>query len=275
MREVRDIKEIKQRLLAAAIELRNICEENSLQLFMGGGTLLGAVRHKGFIPWDDDIDFYMRRDDYDKLIRIMQLSNSTSRYKLYCHELNKDYNYPYAKYVDTSSILYEKGCNCGVELGLYVDIFPIDGLGNTYSEAKKQMRKMFLYNSLIVSLSIDLWRKEASLAKNLAVFMLKIVALCYGKDRLYRKISKIAHDCPYRNSAYVGQYMEATGDKRIFNKESVYSRLIPMQFEGEKFLGMENFDLYLKQTYGDYMTLPPPEKQINTHGYRLLIKEQE
>ncbi|MCR4874148.1 MAG: LicD family protein [Clostridia bacterium] len=274
MREIHNIVEIRELLLKAAETVKSICEDNGLEIFMGGGTLLGAIRHKGFIPWDDDIDLYMKRPDYDKFIEIMR-QNNNGRYRLECHEIDKNYLYPFGKFIDTNTILKEKGADSGIEMGLYVDIFPIDGLGADVKAAKKQMKKINPYIVMNLSLLVEPFRKGVPFTKNMAIAMIRVVAKMFGGDKLQKKISAIAHACSYETSVYAGQYMEATGDKRIFNKQEIYEDLKPMKFENTTFLATQNWDKYLSQTYGDYMTPPPKDKQVFTHAYKLYIKEEE
>ncbi len=140
MRKI-EIDEMRQRLLSMAEYLQNICKENGLKMFLSGGTLLGAVRHKGFIPWDDDIDVHMPRPDYDRLIKIFKRKENIGKYKLLSHELNDKYVYTFAKLVDDDTLLIEDDIYSGVDMGLYLDIFPIDGLGDDIATAEKQMKK--------------------------------------------------------------------------------------------------------------------------------------
>ena len=163
MREI-NVDEAKKRLVEIAKYLDELCQKNGLTMYMAAGTLLGAVRHKGFIPWDDDIDVFLTRPDYDRLIEICRADNG-GRYRLFAHELDENYLYTFAKMVDSDTLLIEKGGDAGVEMGLYVDIFPLDGLGNDINTAKAHMKKAQKLINLNLSLLVRPWRKEVSFVK--------------------------------------------------------------------------------------------------------------
>ncbi len=264
-----DVNEAKRLLLKMAEYLNNLCDENGLTLYMSGGTLIGAVRHKGFIPWDDDIDLYLSRPDYDKFLDIFRGSGNSGRYKLYSHELQNEYLYPFAKLIDTSTVLVEKGGYSGTQIGLFIDIFPIDGLGNSEKEAIKHMRKMNKYVTLNLSLLVEPWRKEVSFIKNLGIAVLNKIAKVYGADRLHKKLYALARSVSYDESALVGEVIDEVQKKRIMNKQEVFGGSVIMDFEDIKLRAPIGYDRFLTQFYGDYMKLPPEEKRVLAHGYDL------
>lgn len=272
MREILP-EEMKRRLVEMVADIDGICRENGINLYMSGGTLLGAVRHKGFIPWDDDIDMYVSRPDYEKLISIMQNRKGDSKFRLLSHETDKNYLYPFAKYMDTTTLLIEKGGYAGVETGLFVDIFPIDGLGQSVSQAKKQMRKVNPYIILNLSLLVKPWRKEVSFIKNLAIACVRLIAKTIGADYIHRKMIELVKKVPYDGSAYVGEFIDETGDKRIMLKDEMYNGYTEMEFENIKLKAPVNWDKWLTQFYGDYMKLPPEEERVLAHAYKLYQKD--
>ena len=271
MRKI-EVSEMKKRLVEMVEYLDKLCDKNGLTLFMSGGTLLGAVRHKGFIPWDDDIDMYLTRPDYDKLIEIFRSNGNNGRYKLCSYELQKKYSYTFAKLIDTTTLLLEKNADCGEELGLFIDIFPVDGLGDSEETAKKQMKKLSKYITANYSLIVAPWRKGVSFVKNFAIACLRAAIKIYGVKRFHKKMSKIVHSLPYETSKYVGEYVDEIGDKRIMLKSDMYEDYEVMDFENIKLKAPKNWDKWLTQFYGDYMTLPPEEKRVLTHGYELYDK---
>lgn len=273
MREI-GTEEMKKRLVEMVKELDKLCEENGLTLYMSGGTLLGAVRHKGFIPWDDDIDMYLTRPEYDKLIEIMREKNNGARYQLFAHELQKEYIYPFAKLVDTHTLLVESGGYAGKDIGLYVDIFPIDGLGNSIKEAKKQMRKTNKYTTLNLARLVKPWRKNVPFIKNFAIACLRVISDMIGSDKLLAKLDKQIRKTPYETSKYVGEYVDEVGEKRIMLKEEMYNGYVLLEFEAIKLKAPVNYDKWLTQFYGDYMQLPPEEKRVSTHNYKLYDLEE-
>lgn len=271
MREI-CIEEMKSRLLSIAEYIDGICQENGLTLFMSGGTLLGAVRHKGFIPWDDDIDMYLSRPDYDKLIEIFRKQGNSGKYKLLSHELEPNYLYPFAKLIDTDTILIESGGYAGVDIGLFLDIFPIDGLGNSIKQAKRHMKKCNKWITLNLSLLVKPWRKDRSFIKNFAIACIRAIAMLYGSEKIHKKLHTLVMSVPYEESIYVGEFIDEIGDKRIMLKKEMFEDYELMNFENIKLKAPKNWDKFLKQYYGDYMELPPEEKRVLTHGYKLFDK---
>lgn len=274
MRKI-EVPEMKKRLVEMVGYLDKLCDDNGLTLYMAGGTLLGAVRHKGFIPWDDDIDMHLTRPDYDKLIEIFRNNGNGGRYKLLVRELDENYLYPFAKLVDTQTLLIEKGGDAGVEMGLYVDVFPVDGLGNDIKTAKKHMKKLNKYITLNLALLVKPWRKEVSFVKNFAIAFLRVIAKLYGKKRLYSKMYKLAHSLPYNECKYVGEVIDAVGEKRVVEKEAVYSSYVVMPFENIQLKAPVGWDNYMSRYYGDYMQLPPESQRVLTHGYELYDKNSD
>ncbi len=274
MRKI-EIDEMRQRLLSMAEYLQNICKENGLKMFLSGGTLLGAVRHKGLIPWDDDIDVHMPRPDYDRLIKIFKEKENIGKYKLLSHELNDKYVYTFAKLVDDDTLLIEDDIYSGVDMGLYLDIFPIDGLGDDIATAEKQMKKMNKYLVMNYALLVKPWRKKCTFFKNFAIELMRCAVKIYGINRLHKKIRKLAKSLPYEQCEYVGEYIDQVGSNRIVRRSEVYGDSVDMQFEGLKLPAPVGWDKYLTQFYGDYMQLPPEKKRVATHGYILYDRLDE
>ena len=251
-------------MLSLACEVKKICEENNLRYYLAAGTLLGAVRHKGFIPWDDDIDLYMPRPDYERFIEIYYKAGGQNI--LHAQEANLDYQYSFMKIAAKNTILYEKGAHCGVEMGVYIDIFPLDGLGDSIEDAHKIFRKIDLPIKLLMSYRVDKIRKHVSFVKNCMVVGASIVAHLFGSKKLSIKINKIAQTYDFDKSKYVGTFVDEVGDNRIYEKE-LFDGFCELEFEGCVFVVPSGYEKVLTKLYGDYMKLPPIEKQVFTHGY--------
>jgi lipopolysaccharide cholinephosphotransferase len=132
------IERLKETELDIFIEIDRFCRKNEIQYSLAGGTLLGAVRHKGFIPWDD-IDLMMTRENYDRFISLF--SKEAGRYRVITYQNNPQYKYLFAKVVDSQTKVVEEHYFPVDDLGVFVDIFPIDALGNTIGEAKQKLKK--------------------------------------------------------------------------------------------------------------------------------------
>ena len=131
------VKDVQKKLLEMMKWFHSYCEKNEIKYYMIGGTMLGAVRHQGFIPWDDDVDIGVPRNDYNKLLTISKgLKPENSRYIIESYQdMNDDYEYPFAKVYDTSTTLIENKRK-QTKRGIYIDVFPLDGIeGSTKEEA--------------------------------------------------------------------------------------------------------------------------------------------
>lgn len=132
MRKI-EIEELRKILLELMDEIHAFCEKHGLKYYLSGGTLIGAIRHKGFIPWDDDIDIHMPRPDYEKFL---ELFPKESENVLLENRLNDKYRYTYAKVCKKNTLVVEHAMDGGVDEGVFIDVFPLDALGNTEEEAK-------------------------------------------------------------------------------------------------------------------------------------------
>lgn len=240
------------------------CEDNNLLYYAIGGTVLGAARHKGFIPWDDDIDIALPRDDYEKLIMLSK--KNTGKYRLESpYSGNEDYIYAYAKLYDTSTTLIEKSKKT-CKRGIYIDIFPLDGIGNNYNQAKCNFRRYDRNNMLLMMRTCSV-RKSRSWYKNISIIMARIIpSFLINEKKLVLKMDKIAKSISSDNALYVanlnGTYREKEIiEKRIFGKPRLYD------FEDFKIYGPEFYDEYLSLIYGDWRKLPPEEKRKSLHDY--------
>ena len=241
------------------------CRENDLTYYALGGTLLGAARHQGFIPWDDDIDVGMPREDYIKLEKLMK----NKKYGDYILETqnssNEDFCYPYTKLYDTSTTLIEN-CRKSMVRGIYLDIFPLDGLGPDKVEANKWFEKIMLENLFFVSRITSL-RKGRKIKKNIAVLLSRMIPFFIVNNvKLRKDIDKKCQRYSLKESAYGGNLLENWGEREITPVE-IISEPVEYQFENIKIYGFKDYDAYLTRLYGDWRKLPPKEKQVTHHDF--------
>ena len=271
MREI-GVDEAKKMLVGVLDEFHDFCEKHSLKYVLAAGTLLGAIRHNGFIPWDDDIDVYMPRPDYEKLLKLYPADGEND---LYEYNLNDKYMYPFAKIGKKGTLCVEKGGYSGVDLGIYIDIFPIDGLGNDLAEAKKTIRKVKRYVNMELSLLVEQWRKDVSFVKNFAIWVLHLLTKLYGgHKKVLRKMNKVLARKSYNESKYVGQIVEMPRVSKITERTIYESRQLHV-FEKGLYYIPSDYDVILRNLYGDYMKLPPEEKRVYAHGYKAYILDEE
>ena len=258
------LQEIKQIELDILKMFHAFCVENNIRYFISHGTLLGALRYKGFIPWDDDLDVLVPREDYDRLIAIFQ---DSERYRMLSFERNRDYRFPYAKLCDMTTRKVEAGYNNGVEVGLDIDVFPLDhwddDLEKAKEEVKRQKRNRF---------RLDLTKLEKPDSRHPAKRFVKgiLMALCKVRGSAYyvEKIIKVANKPEQKGSRYMGgKAWNVYGERDILPAE-VFAKAIELEFEGEKFFAPVGYDTFLTSLYGDYLPEPPVEKRKTHHRFK-------
>lgn len=262
------LQEIRAVELNLLHKFDSFCKENNIKYFLSNGTLLGAVKYKGFIPWDDDIDVFVPRDDYDRLISTFEDSD---KYQLIAFEKDDRYGYSFANLCDMTTIKSEENLNNGLEVGVNIDIFALDGFGKNIDGAKKQIRIM---KRLMLLLGISKIKKAFSgnlikrTVKKCAVFLCKII----GSKRLVRKITKEGRRYTLEESSYCGCKTWCIYGEREIIPSDVFSDVITVEFEGQEFPAPVGYDTYLHSLYGDYEKDPPKEKQKTHHRFKAYQK---
>lgn len=269
MKQIKDISELRKIQMDILTYVDNTCREYDVHYSMSGGTLIGAIRHKGFIPWDDDIDIMLTREDYNRLIRVMQekFQNGERRYKILTHGIDQDFKFPYAKVVDESTLIIEdvKGCK---NFGVFIDVFPIDFIpdGKCSTLFIKQHILYYLLNIKRLR-----WNKGRSFLKNMLILVLQYALLPLSSDKIISKIDKVATNASMfptkRRSCLVWGY----GKKEIV-PATIHNNHIDVIFEDRKYMAIKDYDIYLTSLFGDYMQLPPEEKQVTHHDFKAFWK---
>lgn len=251
---------LHERLLMIAKAFHSFCTSNHLKYYMLGGTMLGAVRHKGFIPWDDDMDFGMPRPDYNRFIQLAQ-KDLLDPYEVKYYQNSPDSPIHYVKMIDSTTTLIEDSYHDYVE-GLYIDVFPLDGTNETTLD-RFRFKRISLLQRLIVNHCTtrekrSLWRK-----------WFKRFSKALNLNRMHHRIEKLMTHSDYESSSFAANYLGAWGKKEIISK-SVFDTAILYPFEDTCFFGVDDYHSYLSSLYGDYMQLPSVENRVLKHHYFLL-----
>lgn len=263
-----EIDEYKRIVVSILVRIDRICRENNLAYCLAYGTLIGAIRHNGFIPWDDDADITMFRNDY---VRLREIINHGD-YGLRFIDITTDDDtiYPFGKICDVRTHLKEKNFKEVKNYGAFVDVFPLDYLPADDEKRKKYCKK----------------------ARRKMILLTHSVRTGYGKTGSRIKVMKKAfafHFCKFLNSKKLIKQMDNTfleNDKCTTEyvgipwawggysfKKSVFEDVVEHEFEGFPMLIPKEYDYVLRWRYGDYMKLPPESERINSHYLECYIDD--
>ena len=254
------IEEIKRIQIGILDCVHKYCVSNNIKYWLDCGTLLGAIRHRGYIPWDDDIDIGMLREDYNKFMSTFNSANK--KYRFLCPENNRSYSYGAGKVVDTDTILYEPD-KTGRKLSVNIDVFVYDNAPDDDNELKRMFDRRDWYRKCTVAHAQNhdiIGGKKRQIGFKIvhlltAPFPPNFFALRMMKNS--RKFEKI-------NTKRVGNfssYSRTVGEKEIFRS------FIDVEFEGNRYKAPSGYDKWLRAFYKDYMQLPPVEKRVSTHVF--------
>ena len=258
------VRELQLELLTIMDEIHRVCEKNNIKYGLIAGSALGIVNYKGFIPWDDDIDIFMPREDYNKFIKTCNDKEIDENYCLKSIERNNS-KYPFAKVVNNKIIIQSKSSE---DRNLWIDIFPIDGFPEDYETSVKQTKKIEFGKGLIYLHNTsfgDILKERKSIKNKIQKIILKPIAMVIPTKKISMAMIKIATKYKYSESKFVGGYIWGYGICERLEKEKFVSEAIKMEFEGNEFNVPKGYDLYLTSIYGEYMKLPPEDKRI-THN---------
>ena len=260
------LRELQLFSLEILKDVHQFCVENNIEYSMSDGSLIGAIRHKGFIPWDDDIDIIMRRPDYEKFCKIFK----SDIYELKCRENDPHCMVPFARVYDVQKTIIKTTAPwCRDEVGVWIDVFPADCV----VEDVKQYEEYY-------SISRKLWKKSGSsrsarcsfiwdkpLVYNLKLLFKKIIFL-NGKmtDYYVKKVINRAKAFKWGETPFWGNLTSMGDNIKEHHRIEIFKSCIMVPFEDTQVMVMNGYDEYLKDKYNDYMQLPPEEKRVQHYS---------
>ncbi|MGX8687983.1 MAG: LicD family protein [bacterium] len=272
MRRKLGIDEIKKTELDLLCAFDSLCRENGLYYTLCGGTLLGAIRHKGFIPWDDDIDVFMPRPDYDRLLegKDLDLSGLPSYMKVVSWREGESI-FPFLKLVDTRTTIESKYTDsAAAREHIWIDIFPVEGLPATRSRLEKLYKQTEVERRLIL-LKYSRLGEGTTRARALVKPFIKAALFPFNSVKMCEDLNRRASAYDFASGPYVGVTIWGYGTKERMLK-APFLKSVPVEFEGMYFPAPSNYHEYLSSLYGDYMQLPPEDKR-KTHDMTAYLDE--
>ena len=275
MKPITTTKELQRIEAGILSEIHDFCMKRGLRYTLCGGTLLGAIRHKGFIPWDDDVDISMPRPDYERFCREFSASNCS----VHCFENDRTHCYPYAKVYDDRTVLVEASYR-QAKAGVYVDVFPVDGFPDCDRTPRRLNRGKKIAWGCLVFTNCNPFNKKRPFRKQLVLSLLRpfrLLPVCVRRlpSRFFLpRFQRAASRMPPDGAPFAGVAVWGYGSDREILPREVYADYgADVPFEGETRKAIAGWKEYLTSLYGDYMTPPPPEKRVTHHAFRAWWKD--
>lgn len=246
--------------------IKSYCDENKIVYYIAFGTTLGAVRHKGFIPWDDDIDIIMPRDEFERFKS--SYNNMDSKYRLVCNEINSDFWAPLPKVIDTTTVLRQTNVRDPKPIGIYVDIFVYDNVPDNDA-----VRWLYFKKMKFIQKCWSFVRYKRNYSRFSPIGMVYNFSIRHiDPNKLVRKLHILAQKYNHIKTSLFG-CNEYCAFKYLYKKEW-FEEGTNVVFEGVEYRTAKDWDAFLKCIYGDYMTLPPEEQRVSTHPLEAYYKEK-
>ena len=263
--EVTDIREIQQMELGIMEYIHEVCQKIGVKYFLAYGSLIGAVRHKGFIPWDDDMDICMLREDYEKLQDYL-IANPDERYEVMSYKNNLNYVYPFMKVQDNHTYLLEEDVRIDSNMGIYVDIFPVDGYEND-ANFKNKMTKLIKKRQLSCYTFKGITNTK-SVLNSLIRYISVIIFYFTNTNKYVAQIEELAKSRKVSDYEEVDYLIYKDMNKPVWRREWL-EQVTTGTFEGKEFMIPKKYHEILTSDYGDYMQLPPVEQRVSHHDFKL------
>ena len=263
--EVTDISEIQQMELGIMEYIHEVCQKIGVKYFLAYGSLIGAVRHKGFISWDDDMDICMLRDDYEKLQDYL-IANPDERYEVMSYKNNINYVYPFMKVQDNQTYLVEEDVRIDSNMGIYVDVFPVDGYEDDQA-FKDKMTKIIKKRQLSCYTFKGITNTK-SLVNSIIRYISVIIFYFTNTNKYVSQIDELAKSRKVEDYELVDYVVYKDMNKPVWKREWL-EQVEAGSFEGKEFMIPKHYHEILTSDYGNYMQLPPVEQRVSHHDFKL------
>lgn len=261
------IDEIRSGQLEILKQVATFCNDNDLVYFLCGGSLIGAVRHSGYIPWDDDIDVMMPRPDYERFVKKFKI-NGLSLYNI---ETEPTYTLPFVKVGSNATVIEGKNYLKHLNIGINIDIFPIDGFPKKSDLQLKKIKRLRAYINLLKTKNLQV-EKKWNLWKKTIFLLFRPFSAILSNRFLIKKINNIAKQEAFIDSDYAGIAIWGYGRKEIC-KRTWFEGHKSITFEDDSFHAPIGTEQYLETVYGDFMKLPPEAERISNHWFKVYWKK--
>jgi lipopolysaccharide cholinephosphotransferase len=260
------LDEIKEIQLSILNEVHDFCTQKGISYSLAHGTLLGAVRHKGYIPWDDDIDICLLEKDYEVFMK----SFSHPYLRVLCLEVDPECPYPYGKVYDTRTVLNEDA-NVSYPIGVNIDVFPIYHYPEDRFRSAALNARLFLlswiHNVKVIKLS-----RQRNILKNALLLILKLLCIPFPFHLVTSRIRRVCLAADKRISLRV---FETRASQTVIYDAKSFDEYELMEFEGNSYKVIRGWHDYLLSRHGNYMVLPPKEKQVSHHNINADWKNED
>lgn len=260
MKQLTDLeqRQIRFELLCYFDEM---CRKNNIHYSLTGGTLLGAVRHKGFIPWDDDVDVFLTRPEFEKLDAIFP---DDQRFIWQSRNKKPKYEYVFGRLIDTKTVILDAGGMPSEGNGIFLDVCVVDGVPDQVLLRKWHIFLMKLIykgrRSVIYDISQTEYFEKGIVTRLAKTFIRKATSLEFWQCLMEREMKRY----PFERGEFVGNFTSQYGGRELMHRSS-WDSYVELEFEGRKFEACIGWNEYLKNIYGDYMQFPPEDKRKGHH----------
>lgn len=253
------IKELREIQLDILDKIHIFCSEHNIRYSLGGGTLLGAIRHKGYIPWDDDVDIMLPRPDYNRFLK--EFDGRYPHLKIQNAFTDSEYVMPFSKIIDTRTILIEKQSdNETLKSGVFVDVFPVDGLPPE-KELDRFCRKLHKWRRAVF------YTNASKVTFGRFPFLHYVYRFFISNKQAVEKREQFISSIDFEKARFAGAITGRYGQKEHMPAD-VFRNYSDIAFENRTYRCISAYDAYLTKHYGDYMQLPPKEMCVRNHDFK-------